>query len=217
MESFFQQHYNDWRTSRLNGIKKYLIHDYLLNKTLFEIGSGKGEIGNSFSKMGAIVTCSDARQEYVDFINQTYTNLKAITFDANHNIIGDKFDIILHWGVLYHIAEIETHLKNVSECCNVLFLETEVCNSNDGDTILYTNEEGYDQAFNNIGCRPSPTYVEKLLIKYEFKYQMIVDDILNSGFHIYDWNVTNTNDWKHGLRRYWICWKNVSSPINNLS
>ena len=43
---------------------------------------------------------------------------------------------------------------------------------------------------------------------------MVKDGILNSDFHIYDWEITDSEMWKHGLRRFWICWKGIESPIN---
>jgi hypothetical protein len=39
---------------------------------------------------------------------------------------------------------------------------------------------------------------------------------LNAFFHTYDWEITDTKEWKHGLRRFWICWKTGSEcPIKS--
>ena len=133
--------------------------------------------------------------------------------DADKDDIPTKYDIILHWGVLYHLSEIEKHLAKISPKCDVLLLETEVCDSDDSAFFITTNEEGYDQAFNGTGIRPSPAYVEKVLEKNGFQFRLVKDPILNSGFHSYDWDVNNTNTWTGGLRRFWICWKDVDSPL----
>jgi hypothetical protein len=95
-------------------------------------------------------------------------------------------------------------------------LETEVCDSDDKDFHIITNENGYDQAFNNIGIRPSPPYIESLLDNNGFQFKMIKDPILNSDFHCYDWDVKNSETWRPGLRRFWICWKNIDSPLVNV-
>jgi len=71
----------------------------------------------------------------------------------------------------------------------------------------------YDQAFNSIGIRPSQTYVERILKNNVFQYKLIKDSILNSDFHIYDWDIQNTKTFQNGLRRFWICWKNIESPL----
>lgn len=44
---------------------------------------------------------------------------------------------------------------------------------------------------------------------------MIEDPILNSTIHTYDDIITNTKKWRHGLRKFWICWKNIESPLIN--
>lgn len=31
--------------------------------------------------------------------------------------------------------------------------------------------------------------------------------------HTYDWKPENSKTCRAGLRRFWICWKNVESPL----
>ena len=81
------------------------------------------------------------------------------------NDINNKYDIILHWGLLYHLHEIDTHLEKVFQKCDMLLLETEVSDSDDKHFYISTNESGSDQAFNNKGIRPSQYYVENIIEK----------------------------------------------------
>ena len=212
----FKGHYDGWTQSRMNGIKKYMSPQFFKSKTLLELGCGYADNGNKFHELGAIVTSSDIRKEHIDVVNKTYPHIKTLIIDGDNSIIETKYDIILHWGLLYHLNEIEIHLKNVLEKCNVLLLETEVSDSDDDTNYISVNEAGPDQAFNNKGIRPSQSYVEKVLMKNGFNFKLIKDPILNSSFHQYDWDTTNTNTWKSGLRRFWICWKNVHSPLIKL-
>ena len=209
----FQGHYNNWRDSRMNGVKKYISPEYFKSKTLLELGCGHADIGNMFYKLGAIVTSSDVRKEHLDIVTKKYPNIKTLLIDGDNDSIKDKYDIILHWGVLYHLKEIEIHLEKVSQKCNVLLLETEVSDSDDPQFYLSINENGYDQAYNKKGIRPSPAYVEHLLGKNGFQFKLIKDSILNSTFHCYDWDISNSKSYKSGLRRFWICWKNIDSPM----
>jgi hypothetical protein len=212
----FSEHYEGWRKSRMDGITKYISCDYFKNKTLLEVGCGYADIGNLFYELGADVTSSDARNEHLEIAQIKYPHLKILNIDADNDFINDNYDIILHWGLLYHLNpdKLETHLENVSLKCDVLLLETEVSDSDDETHYIVNHEIGYDQAYNNeTGVRPSEKYVEKLLEKNGFYYKIIKDPILNSGFHRYDWNINNYKTWSHGLRRFWICWKNVDSPL----
>lgn len=209
----FSNHYIDWRISRMNAVKKYISSDYFKSKTLLEVGCGYADIGNMFYNLGAVVTSSDVRNEHLDVVKVKYPHIKTLLIDADNDNINNKYDIILHWGLLYHLNEIEIHLGKISQKCDVLLLETEVSDSDDKEFYISTNENGYDQAFNNKGMRPSPCYIEKVLEKNGFQFKLIKDPILNSGFHCYDWDISNTKTWRSGLRRFWICWKNVNSPL----
>lgn len=209
----FAGHYNEWRISRMNGIKKYISPEYFKSKSLLELGCGYADIGNMFYEMGAAVTSSDARKEHLEVVTKRYPHLKTLAIDCDNDLIEEKYDIILHWGLLYHLSEIDIHLQRVSDKCDVLLLETEVSNSDDTEFFMSTNESGFDQAFNNRGIRPSPSYIEGMLRKHGFQYKLIKDPVLNSSFHCYDWEINNSMTWRHGLRRFWICWKNIESPL----
>jgi predicted TPR repeat methyltransferase len=215
MSSRFIGQYIEWRKSRLSGLDKYLKLHFLENKKLLELGCGTADIGYMLSHTGAIVTGCDARKEHLDIANSRYPYIKTFIYDGDKEAIQDKYEIILHWGLLYHLdsTNLVSHLQNVMNCCDYLFLETEVCDF-DGNEILVTEEEGFDQAYNKNGSRPTEKYVEKIIKDNGFDYKLIKDKILNSSFHTYDWEITNTKTWRHGLRRYWICWnKNKECPI----
>lgn len=203
----FTSHYDGWVLSRMRTIAKYLPSDFFKQKTLLELGGGYGHNGNKFHELGAIVTSSDARVEHLENGKKLYPHLHFLHIDGDRDKILSKYDVILHWGLLYHLKEIENHLKEVCDHCDVLLLETEVCDSNDENFSLQTVESGYDQAFNSHGIRPSAPYVEKVLTANGFLFRRIDDPIVNSSFHVYDWQVTESKTWRHGLRRFWICWK----------
>lgn len=209
----FSNHYENWQKSRMDGLLKYVSPSYFQNKKMLELGCGYADIGNIFYKLGANITCSDARQEHLDVVNKKHPHIKIFRFDCDNEKINEKYDIILHWGLLYHLKNIEEHLTNVLDNCDVLLLESEVSDINDINYNINIYEKGYDQAYNNEGSRPSPKYIENILSKNGFNFKIIKDPILNSGMHIYHWNITNTKHYSSGLRRFWICWKDVISPI----
>jgi hypothetical protein len=213
----FRGRYVGWTESRFRGLMKYINKEYFYGKTVLELGAGHGHNGNEMFKLGAIVTSSDASSDHIHNLNKLYPHIKTQIIDAVNDKIVEKFDIILHWGLLYHLSEIESHLKNVCENCNLLLLETEVSDSYDNLFYITTDENGYDQAFNKKGIRPSPTYVEKILQNNGFNFFMVKDSILNYDIHNYDWEITDSKMWRHGLRRFWICWKGIESPINTIN
>lgn len=209
----FVNHYNAWIQSRLAGVKKYIPESVFHSKTLLELGSGHGHIGNAFHTLGAIVTSSDARKEYTENIHKTYPHLQTIVIDGDRDNIPEKYDIIVHWGLLYHLREIENHLQDVCNNCDLLLLESEVFDSDNDEYYIHVDESGFDQAFNSKGIRPSQAYVERILGENGFSFRCIKDPILNSDFHTYDWKGGMYGLSGMGMRRFWICWKNIDSPI----
>ncbi len=71
-----------------------------------------------FHNMGAKVTCSDARIEHLDLIMKKHPHLETVRIDCDDFNVSKSYDIILHWGVLYHLKEIDVHLKKVLQYCD---------------------------------------------------------------------------------------------------
>jgi SAM-dependent methyltransferase len=198
-------HYRDWGKTRLNTIAKYLGDDFFKDKTVLELGCFTGNIGHEISKKGGIVTCSDVRQEHVENVNQKYPELNAFQLDCDGHFDIDYYDVIINFGMLYHLNNIRDSILSLSGKCKYLIVESEVCDSDDENKIVMIDESGLDQAYHGKGCKPSPKYIEKLLEEAGFKYELIKDPLLNSDFHIYDWDIQNTNGYIYGYRRFWIC------------
>lgn len=203
----FQGHYNDWRSSRLNFIKEHFENSFFKNKTMLEVGCGHGDVGSYFQNLGADVTSCDGRAEHVTDAKQKYPNLKVMVFDADSDLLNENYDIIVHWGLLYHLENIDEHLKNICEHCTYLFLETLVSDSTDPFFKIKTTEEGYDQSMSGHGTIPSPAYVERLLHDNNFQFTIIENSKLNSNFHVYDSPIQNTGAYDFGMRKFWICTK----------
>lgn len=214
--SLFKGHYQNWQQTRLNGIKKYVGFDFFKDKTVHELGCGPGFFGHQALLNGAKdVICSDARDEYKTLVLNTSDKLKFQKVDCDGEIYIDPVDLIIHFGVLYHIKNVESHIQSLANLTKYIFLETEVCDSFD-EKIILTREEGYDQSVYNIGSRPSPSFIEKQLDKAGFNFYLIKDPVLNSQFHVYNWDHKNDDSYRHGFRRFWICWKkDLESPIRS--
>ena len=141
----------------------------------------------------------------------------------NRTIVGDleqglsslglgRFDLIIHFGVLYHLQDWKSSLVDCVGMTNYLALETEVCDSDDPSFELKLDEAGYDQAISGVGSRPSAELVEAELRACRMALTRLDDNRCNANIHVYDWPVKNTGRWVSGQRRMWFCGREAVRP-----
>jgi len=207
MKKTFQGHYIKWRSKRIAAIANFYGKSYFKNKTILELGAGECDIGAYFSKLGADVTCWEARPQNVATAKEKYPHLKIEVVDCeNLPEIEKKFDLIIHMGLLYHLSDCETSLKWTIANCHSFVLETEVCDSDDPNVTIEINEDSSldDQSFSGKGVRPSGARLEQILREFGCEFQRVNDSRCNADIHVYDWKVKETKEWTHGLRRFWF-------------
>src|SRR5436190_2573113 len=161
----FDGHYDLWRAKRLATIIEWFGPQWFLGKRILEIGAGYGDIGRVFHGLGARVTFSDGRTEYVETMKRRLPMVnpaRIVVMDAEHGIPLGPFDLIVHLGVLYHLDNWQRSLNDAAKRAPFMVLESEVCDSDDPALELKVEERGYDQALHGHGTRPSAAMVEKV-------------------------------------------------------
>jgi len=194
----------EWINARINFIKKLYPLDFFKNKTLLELGSCDGYIGNAFSEMGCDVTCVEGKNSYCRIIKNKFPHLKLIHTDCDtEKWEFGKFDIIINFGILYHLQyNHETFLTNCINNCNIMFLESVIYDSPTNE-LYYREELGVGQGLSGIAGTPSTSFVENILQKSETTFTKYSDPTLNGGGHIYDWIDCN-GGFDCFKRRLWI-------------
>lgn len=203
-EEWFDDHYVDWRSKRIAAILDHYGTDFFHGKTVLEVGCGYGDIGAAIARHGAIVTCSDARADHLAVVRERHPQVQTVVADLDKPWTFPHCDVLIHLGVLYHLKTPEVALRQALGSSTHVILETEVLDSNDPYVSRSVAEAGYDQAFNNIGSRPSPFFVERILTELGRSFTRIDDDRCNTEYHRYDWPITNTGEHRNGLRRFWF-------------
>jgi hypothetical protein len=179
---------------------------------MVEFGCGHGDNGAEFEKLGATVTYYEGRQQNINEAKLKYPTREIQLLNQSLDWdIKDNWDIAIHWGLLYHIDNWKEDLEKVFKCADIIFLESEVCDSDDKNFEIKVEENSnwYDQSLTNIGSRPSPAMIEEFILDNNMKYIRYDDSDLNSDFHTYDWVIANTNTYRDGLRRFWVIQKNI--------
>jgi SAM-dependent methyltransferase len=210
---FFSGSYVEWRRTRIEKIQEIFGKKFFEGKTILELGCGYGHIGKYFQEvLNSKVTFCEGKEEFIEEIKKNNPNSEVIKLDQDNLWnLERKFDIIIHWGVLYHLDNWQQDLECAMKHSDLIFLESEVSNSDDDSFVLKFNDhDGYDQALNVKASRPSASFIEKIITKNNFSFKRYDDASINNGIQKYNWKVTNTKEIvdDYGKRRFWVLRKN---------
>ena len=117
-----------------------------------------------------------------------------------------KFNLVLHFGVLYHLSDPLKHLKDflLKQDFDHLFLETEVSNHPDKNFVFKIKEFGYDQSLSTIGGRPSSSGIESVLRDLSLVWKRHDNVNLDSFPHKYSWQESEMLEtYRPGMRRFY--------------
>lgn len=214
----YKNYYSDWQLSRIQKIEKIFGRDFFKGKTILEVACGYGDIGKHFrEECGAILTFAEGREEHLDVIREN--NPGCEVHHVNQELpwsFEQKFDVLIHFGVMYHLDNWKQDLINALKCSDIIILESEIADADGIAEYKIYDPEGYDQAINTEkrATRPTAEYVESVFKENGFDYVRYDDSDLNAGIHRYDWKVENTakdKDYSRyvgaGMRRFWVARK----------
>jgi 2-polyprenyl-3-methyl-5-hydroxy-6-metoxy-1,4-benzoquinol methylase len=201
----------EWQNNRIKYIKKLYGDSYFNGKTLLELGSHNGYIGNAFVELGADVTIVEGRQENIDNILDKYPHFNDKIILSNldrEDWPYGVFDIIVNFGVLYHLEHYHgQHLRNcIRNSKDIRMLLESVIFDSKISTLHTRDEEGSDQSLSNIGKTPSARYVEDIFaeeIGSIEKLTLHTSSQLNGSAMQYDWPYKHSDGYNSYKRRFW--------------
>ena len=187
---------------------------------VLETGCGTGRLGEVFETAGCRVVSIDAREEFIEILRKRYPGREAAVVDLDHwdpAPLG-RFDAVLCFGTLYHLAAPESFLIECTRLTDVILLETIVLDS-PWLRCLYESDHEPGGSFSGIGCRPSPAWIIGLMERHGFSVQDISSPLANWGGEypsVYDWEPQHNGQWRHGntfLRKMWVCRRRSASAL----
>jgi SAM-dependent methyltransferase len=209
---FEASYYRESNLSRLANLFAHADVERWRGMRVLEVGAGLGHLGDAFADLGFDVTSTDGRQEHVEAMRARGRESFVLDLDTTGvNEAGD-FELVLAFGVLYHLAHPEEFLHSCGKTAKVLLLETAVCDRREPVVDWVTEAGGWrgkDQAVGGRGCRPSPSWVEDTCRQAGFD---TVRDISNplgdwsSG--TFGWEPHGHGEWRRdgvNLRKMWVC------------
>jgi SAM-dependent methyltransferase len=207
---FEMPYYRESVLARLMNLFAHVNLDDWQGMSVLEVGAGLGHIGDVFAGLGFDVTSTDGRSDHVEHMRAR--GRKAFVLDcdqATADVIGG-FDVVVAFGVLYHLTYPERLIAACSRS-RVLLLETAVCDSTEVICPKIREARGWrgqDQALNELGCRPSPAWVEDQAGLAGFdRMRDISNGVANWSIGVLDWEARNDGAWKRdgmNLRKMWV-------------
>lgn len=199
------QAHRDWQYARIRFLTNKYPLDYWNNKSILELGSFNGVIGDYFRDIGANVLSVEGREHNVARINREFPKLRTSIYNLDtRDWKFGRYDIIINFGLFYHLENFhEEHLINCLNNCETLFLETVIYDSYD-DELYSRNESGHGQSLSNIGKTPTTNFIENILRDHNAKFIKFSDPELNGGHQKYDWIDKNSKQFNENNRRFWI-------------
>lgn len=216
--------YEEFTKNRIQKIENVFGRNWFGGKTVLELGCGHGDIGKHLYSLGARVTFADARTEYLEKIrdeNPNFVNAKYGIIDQDDEWMTDEFyDLIIHFGVLYHLQNWKQDLRCTLTHTDKLLLESIVCPTSEHIDNPVQEVDSGQNAFNGVGSWISEGAIEKELDINSTKFIRLDDSSLNTSWtwdydyqvkHVYDWvepfATLSYDDKKIFNRRMWLVLK----------
>jgi SAM-dependent methyltransferase len=211
--------YRDSELTRLLNLFAHIDASRWQGMRVLEVGAGYGRIGEVFEQLGFDVTSTDGRAEHVERMNSKGRRAHVLDLDQGEDLTGG-YDLVLAFGVLYHLSRPDSFIKRCGEAAKVLVLETVVCDDLGAVLRPVTEPSGWrgkDQALHHLGCRPSPLWVEECCRTAGFDLiRDISSSVANWKTGSYDWTPRGTGEWRRNgvnLRKMWVCEKTSPQTV----
>ena len=190
---------------RQEKLKSILGEEWFKGKTVLDVGAGHGANGLAAASWGANVTYTEGRPGNIEALRVAGFTVHQQDHDEPWTLHG-HFDLIIHWGLLYHLKNWEQDLACALERSSLISLETEICDSSDP---YYANphqeQDHFTQALNRIGTTPSAANVERVLTSLGATYTRYDDaDLDGAHYHRFSWKEEGKGAFSDGQRRFWI-------------
>ena len=144
----------------------------LTGKSVLDVGCGVGHLSQFFVQEGCKVLALDARLENIQALQKLYPQIDARVWNIESEGLGQfgHFDIVFCYGLLYHLENLVTPLRQMASVCReTLLIETIITDSVLPINRVVDETPHVNQALGAIGHRPTPNYLVWLLERFGFR------------------------------------------------
>jgi SAM-dependent methyltransferase len=148
-----------------------VVRDQLSLHTAVDVGCGLGYFSGLLDSLGLSVRSVDGRKENVEEASRRFPHISFQTIDAENNALRALgcFDLVLCFGLLYHLENPFHAIRNLHAMTSKLLLVESVVFPG-AEPIMALVDEGpqADQGLHHIAFYPTESCLVKLLYKAGF-------------------------------------------------
>ena len=185
---------------------------FFKGKKILDLGAGNGEFAHIFARLGADVTCVDARLSNLQLINKNFPHLKTVQLNLEEQFPFDdfSFDMVFSIDLLCHLKNYQKHLESILRVSEKIVLETEILDSSNPDLLvpIFESKDLDFHSFVGEGSLVSEQNIQNKLASFNAKFKRIDETKLNTAYFRYDWRQANIGR-KAGYRRLWVIRRDV--------
>jgi 2-polyprenyl-3-methyl-5-hydroxy-6-metoxy-1,4-benzoquinol methylase len=139
---------------------------------VLDVGAGVGHLARFFTERECRVVAVDARAETLPRCAGTTQQVDGRVADVEEDLSSlGRFDVVLCYGLLYHLENPIRALRNIGAICDeLLLIETMICDSPLPVARLDDETLSVNQALRGLAHRPSPSYLALALNRIGFEY-----------------------------------------------
>jgi 2-polyprenyl-3-methyl-5-hydroxy-6-metoxy-1,4-benzoquinol methylase len=175
VEVFDTASYADITVARLRHLESLGLP--LRGCSVLDLGAGVGHFTGFFRSQGCSVHCVDARPDNIARLRALYPDVTATVMDLEQADLAGlgKFDVVLCYGLLYHLVDPAAALRKIATACDgMLLLETCIVDAAP-PAVIWVPEDSQNpsQTLGRWGCRPSESFLGAVLRDsgYEYLYR----------------------------------------------
>jgi SAM-dependent methyltransferase len=175
---------------------------------VLDVGAGVGHLSKYLLDWGCEVVALEGRKTNVEEARRRYPGLdiRVCDIDKEYPHLTPEFDVVLMFGVLYHLMLPIAGLGRVLRASQtpLVLLSTVVTDSSCLERFPVNETNGADQSMNGFGCRPSPNYIKHMLHMYDYEAH---PDISQPDHPAYQWLPAYDGKYQRGgglLRQFFI-------------
>lgn len=201
IDKAFESYRKDLRDRKLEKLIEVLGKEWFKGKKVFELGCGHAQVSARLHELGAKVSCSDAREEHIEYVNKKYPFITTYVIDQNEPWkLDQEYDLVISWGVNEHLEHWAQDLKSTMQAGKKVSLDMVI---SEKDTFI-CEESGYENSIHRMGSRVTIKDINKILAKSKKEFIRYDEAELNFVFVEYDWKENTSKDFNLGHRRFWI-------------